>query len=155
MEKLQNRGTTFNESEMQNIQNVRNLLSEVGTEIDAQTSLAAELTRFWAGFYDDTWVWGGKNATLFCLSLMVISSEFVRSVFGQAYHLPILVPFDPQVVSIEIAGANMSYSDTENGLGAQRACNSIRSGPGSPDTLNSAASENSKHSLCSFCMGFV
>ena len=63
MEKLERRGATFDESEMQNVQNVHNLLSEVGTEVNVRTSLAAELTRFWASFYDDTWVWGGKIAS--------------------------------------------------------------------------------------------
>ena len=77
MEILQRRGTIFDESEMQNVRNVHNLLSEVGTEVNAQTSLAAELTRFWASFYDDTWVWGGKSA-----SFLIILHVFLEYVDG-------------------------------------------------------------------------
>ena len=42
------------------MQAVRNLLSELddGFDIEEHPSLAAKLARYWAGFYDDTWVWG-------------------------------------------------------------------------------------------------
>ena len=42
------------------MQAIRNLLSELEDGLDNETgpSLAAKLARYWAGFYDDTWVWG-------------------------------------------------------------------------------------------------
>ena len=61
IEKLQYGGAKLDDAELQNVHNVHNLLVETGTEISTRTSLAAELTRLWAGFYDDTWVWGGEQ----------------------------------------------------------------------------------------------
>ena len=61
MEKLQCRRIELDESEKHNLRIVYELLNEIGTEITPTTSLAAETTRIWAGFYDDTWVWGGKR----------------------------------------------------------------------------------------------
>ena len=60
MEKMQCHQRELDESEKKNVQNVYELLNETGTEFNQTTSLAAELTRLWAGFYNDTWVWGGK-----------------------------------------------------------------------------------------------
>ena len=38
---------------------IRDLLSEFEDESSSpMDSLAAKLARFWASFYDDTWVWG-------------------------------------------------------------------------------------------------
>lgn len=54
------KGNPINELEGKTMQAVRNLLSELedGFEDEADPSLAAKLARYWAGFYDDTWVWG-------------------------------------------------------------------------------------------------
>ncbi|KIW22291.1 uncharacterized protein PV07_12192 [Cladophialophora immunda] len=48
------------ELETQTMQAIRNLLSELEDGFDNEfgPSLAAKLARYWAGFYDDTWVWG-------------------------------------------------------------------------------------------------
>jgi hypothetical protein len=50
----------MSELEDQTMQAIRNLVSEVedGLDTEAGSSLAAALARYWAGFYDDTWVWG-------------------------------------------------------------------------------------------------
>ncbi len=40
---------------------ISNLMAEVEDDSSADqgnVSVAAKLTRYWAGFYDDTWVWG-------------------------------------------------------------------------------------------------
>ncbi|OAL17720.1 hypothetical protein AYO22_11376 [Fonsecaea multimorphosa] len=51
---------SISELETQTMQAIRNLLSELEDGLDNETgsSLAAKLARYWAGFYDDTWVWG-------------------------------------------------------------------------------------------------
>jgi hypothetical protein len=49
-----------NDEETKNLANFRELLNEVDSEYDGKGSLAAEITRVWACFLDDTWVWGGK-----------------------------------------------------------------------------------------------
>lgn len=64
MEVLRRQGVILDEAELQNLENVGQLLTEVGIDMDGKTSLAAELTRLWATFYDDTWVWGGKHYPL-------------------------------------------------------------------------------------------
>ena len=46
--------------EMKNLVNFRELLTEVDSEYDGKGSLAAEVTRIWDCFLDDTWVWGSK-----------------------------------------------------------------------------------------------
>ncbi|EKD14773.1 uncharacterized protein L3040_004007 [Drepanopeziza brunnea f. sp. 'multigermtubi'] len=57
-ESLQRRGITLDKVDMQIIQRVRDMLAEDSEPNDSSVSLAAALTRSWAGFYDDTWVWG-------------------------------------------------------------------------------------------------
>jgi len=47
-----------NEAEAQNLRNFKTLLSEVDSDYDGSGSLAGEVARVWAGFLDDTWVWG-------------------------------------------------------------------------------------------------
>lgn len=56
----QNNEGESSDLEAQTMQTVRNLLAEVDDEAADQVnaSLAAKLARYWAGFYDDTWVWG-------------------------------------------------------------------------------------------------
>jgi len=44
--------------ELENLHNVRSALSEFDTSLDTDMPLAAEVTRLWASFLDDTWVWG-------------------------------------------------------------------------------------------------
>ena len=50
----------MSELEAQTMQAVKTLLSEVedGLDTEEEASLAAGLARYWASFYDDTWVWG-------------------------------------------------------------------------------------------------
>jgi hypothetical protein len=53
-------GKPVDDAEMEILNSVRSLLPTAGiTLIPGRHSLAAELCRMWAGFYDDTWVWGG------------------------------------------------------------------------------------------------
>jgi hypothetical protein len=53
-------GASISDLEAQTLQAVRDLLAEVDDflEDEEEPSLAAKLLRYWAGFYDDTWVWG-------------------------------------------------------------------------------------------------
>ena len=51
-------GRQPNEAEQQNLDNFRSLLEEVDSEYCDTGSMAAEVARTWAGFLDDTWVWG-------------------------------------------------------------------------------------------------
>ncbi|KAG4443120.1 hypothetical protein IFR05_001446 [Cadophora sp. M221] len=57
-ETLQRRGAALDEADLKIVQRVRDMLAEDIESDDSDTSLAATLTRSWAGFYDDTWVWG-------------------------------------------------------------------------------------------------
>ncbi|MAD84532.1 MAG: hypothetical protein CL912_16360 [Deltaproteobacteria bacterium] len=57
-ETLQHRGITLDEADTKIIQRVRDMLAEDIETNDVETSLAATLTRSWADFYDDTWIWG-------------------------------------------------------------------------------------------------
>lgn len=78
MEKLQYRQIALEDSERQNVQNVYELLIEIGVEFTKMTSLAAELTRVWADFYDDTWVWGGTiSFSLFVLRVRLSFGAFI------------------------------------------------------------------------------
>lgn len=54
----QKAGDSLELLELQNMENVRALLSELDVEYE-KTSMATEITRLWADFLDDTWVWGG------------------------------------------------------------------------------------------------
>ncbi|GAB7349160.1 hypothetical protein MBLNU459_g8099t1 [Dothideomycetes sp. NU459] len=58
MEELRRQGIVLDQAEQQNLDKVNTLLAEVGINMDGKVSLAGELTRLWATFYDDTWVWG-------------------------------------------------------------------------------------------------
>lgn len=49
------------EEELNNLNNFKEFLTEVDSEYDGRGSLAAEVTRLWASFFDDTWVWGSKG----------------------------------------------------------------------------------------------
>ncbi|EXJ77119.1 hypothetical protein A1O3_10277 [Capronia epimyces CBS 606.96] len=51
---------TVGEREAQTMQSIRELLTDLddGAGDQASGCLAAKLARYWAGFYDDTWVWG-------------------------------------------------------------------------------------------------
>ncbi|KAK0123927.1 hypothetical protein ONS95_008917 [Cadophora gregata] len=57
-EVMQRRGIGLEEADTQIIQRVRDMLAEDIEANDLETSLAATLTRSWADFYDDTWIWG-------------------------------------------------------------------------------------------------
>lgn len=61
IEKLQREGVQLDDSELANVESMYNFLKESGLEIDRRKSLAAELSRHWASFYDDTWVWGCES----------------------------------------------------------------------------------------------
>ncbi|KAH7388971.1 hypothetical protein BKA64DRAFT_126440 [Cadophora sp. MPI-SDFR-AT-0126] len=55
---LQHRGITLDEVDTKIIERVRDMLADDIETNDVETSLAATLTRSWADFYDDTWIWG-------------------------------------------------------------------------------------------------
>ena len=55
---MQQRNVPPNEDEMRNLVNFRELLAEVDATYSGYGSLAGEVARIWAGFLDDTWVWG-------------------------------------------------------------------------------------------------
>ena len=46
------------EAEQQIVQDAYKILAEADMDLTENASLAAALARLWAGFYDDTWVWG-------------------------------------------------------------------------------------------------
>jgi len=46
-----------NPAESENLANFRELLKEVDSDYNGYGSLAGEVTRIWACFMDDTWVW--------------------------------------------------------------------------------------------------
>lgn len=52
------------ESERALFGEIRQLIEEIKSP-NSYDTLAAELARQWAEFYDDTWVWGGKANPLF------------------------------------------------------------------------------------------
>ncbi len=59
VERAQGNGHLQTELETQTIESVRSLLAEFEDDsLDHVDSLAAKLARYWASFYDDTWVWG-------------------------------------------------------------------------------------------------
>jgi len=55
---MQQQDTPPNDEEMGNLVNFRELLVEVDSGYHGTGSLAGEVARVWAGFLDDTWVWG-------------------------------------------------------------------------------------------------
>ncbi|KAI9053707.1 hypothetical protein LZ554_002660 [Drepanopeziza brunnea f. sp. 'monogermtubi'] len=55
---MQQRNVPPNADEMRILVNFRKLLEEVDSSYDGSGSMAAEISRTWAGFLDDTWVWG-------------------------------------------------------------------------------------------------
>lgn len=61
---MQQRELPPNDEEMKNLTNFSQLLAEVDSEYNGKGSLAAEVTRVWACFLDDTWVWGSKSSYL-------------------------------------------------------------------------------------------
>lgn len=66
LETRQGHNGTVSEREAQTMQGIRELLADLDDDPDendhnhdqASGCLAARLARHWAGFYDDTWVWG-------------------------------------------------------------------------------------------------
>lgn len=57
-------GTELDNEERQLLQSISDMLREEETEPDDRSPLAARLLRYWASFYEDTWVWGGKSEYL-------------------------------------------------------------------------------------------
>lgn len=61
LENLQLSGERIEHEEQGVYQEICDLVQEGDEAALASKSIAAELARIWAGFYDDTWVWGGKQ----------------------------------------------------------------------------------------------
>lgn len=61
----------LDEEEEKLLQDITTMLRQEEAEVaDESNCLAARLLRYWAGFYDDTWVWGGKS---FAMLMILIS----------------------------------------------------------------------------------
>lgn len=43
------------------LQRISDMLRQEEIELDDSSPLASRLLRYWATFYEDTWVWGGKS----------------------------------------------------------------------------------------------
>lgn len=54
-------GIELDDGERDLLQRVSDLLQQEEEALDDSSPLAARLLRFWAMFYEDTWVWGGKS----------------------------------------------------------------------------------------------
>lgn len=54
-------GIELDEGERDLLQRISDLLQQEEAVVDDSSPLAARLLRFWATFYEDTWVWGGKS----------------------------------------------------------------------------------------------
>lgn len=69
-------GIELNEEERELLQSISAMLREEETETDDSSSLAGRLLRYWAAFYEDTWVWGGKSEYLpYCSSMTDFSTR--------------------------------------------------------------------------------
>jgi len=64
MEILSERGDMITSAEQAVLTDVFNLLDELEPSLQEHTSAASELARMWAGFYEDTWVWGGMSSKI-------------------------------------------------------------------------------------------
>lgn len=63
-------GIELDSEERELLQSISTMLRQEETELDDSGSLAARLLRYWASFYEDTWVWGGKSEHLpYCPSM--------------------------------------------------------------------------------------
>ncbi|POS69664.1 hypothetical protein DHEL01_v211943 [Diaporthe helianthi] len=51
-------GVGMDEGESHLLQRISDMLQQEETALDESATLAARLLRYWAAFYDDTWVWG-------------------------------------------------------------------------------------------------
>ena len=54
-------GTEVENDERELLQSIDGMLLQEETELSDSSPLAARLLRYWAAFYEDTWVWGGKS----------------------------------------------------------------------------------------------
>lgn len=54
----------LDDGERELLQRISDMLRQEETELDEGSPLAARLLRYWATFYEDTWVWGGKSVHL-------------------------------------------------------------------------------------------
>lgn len=55
-------GVDLDKEELELLESISAMLRQEEAEPDGSRSLPARLLRYWAGFYEDTWVWGGKSA---------------------------------------------------------------------------------------------
>lgn len=58
IEKLQSRGQPVENDELLIIENIRTSFIEHDIFDQDSTSLAGQVSRHWASYYDDTWSWG-------------------------------------------------------------------------------------------------
>lgn len=54
-------GMALDNEELELLESISDMLRQGEPEPDESRSLPARLLRYWAGFYEDTWVWGGKS----------------------------------------------------------------------------------------------
>lgn len=57
----------LDDGERELLQRISDMLRQEEIELDDSSPLASRLLRYWATFYEDTWVWGGKSSLLFAL----------------------------------------------------------------------------------------
>lgn len=57
-------GKELDHDELELLQSISAMLRQEETEPDDGSPAAARLLRYWAAFYEDTWVWGGESGYL-------------------------------------------------------------------------------------------
>lgn len=74
LEMLLGRKEIIDDIELEILHRVSELLPAATVKLTpGRHCLAAELARLWAGFYDDTWVWGGKTPILSSPVLLLLA----------------------------------------------------------------------------------
>lgn len=58
-------GNELDNEERELLRSMADMLREEEAEPGDSSPLAARLLRYWASFYEDTWVWGGKSGYLY------------------------------------------------------------------------------------------
>lgn len=78
--------TVLDTEERELLQNISAMLWQEETDLGEGSCLAARLLRYWAAFYDDVWVWGGKSGHLFL------------TIVTQHIHIHIHIPCLPMMI---------------------------------------------------------
>jgi hypothetical protein len=87
-------GIELDDDEHELLGRVSDMLEQGETELDDNSPIAARLLRYWATFYEDTWVWGGKSShpvAFFFLPLFPFSFFFLNFFFSTPIKIPTAV----------------------------------------------------------------